>query len=164
MHKVDDYVMYKKDVCKIREIRKNIINGNDYYILVPVDDDSLVIETPVDNRMGFIREIISKKDAEKLIEEIPNIEQVNVISNAYIDKVYKELLYKGTYEDLIRIIKTAYLRNDERAKNKKKLSDKDSAYFNKAEKYLYNELSISLGMNYNETKEYVINKVQELIK
>ena len=164
MHKVDDYVMYKKDVCKIREIRKNKINGNDYYILVPVDDESLVIETPVDNRMGFIREIISKKNAEKLIEEIPNIEPVNVISNAYIDKVYKELLYKGTYEDLIKIIKTAYLRNDERAKNKKKLSDKDSTYFNKAEKYLYNELSISLGMNYNETKEYVINKVQELIK
>lgn len=164
MHKVDDYVMYKKDVCKIREIRKNKINGNDYYILVPVDDDSLVIEAPVENRMGFIREIISKKDAEKLIKEIPNIEPVNVISNAYIDKVYKELLYKGTYEDLIRIIKTAYLRNDERAKNKKKLSDKDSTYFNKAEKYLYNELSISLGMNYNETKEYVINKVQELIK
>ena len=164
MHKVDDYVMYKKDVCKIREIRKNKINGNEYYILVPVDDDSLVIEAPVDNRMGFIREIISKKDAEKLIEVIPNIEPVNVISNAYIDKVYKELLYKGTYEDLIRIIKTAYLRNDERAKNKKKLSDKDSTYFNKAEKYLYNELSISLGMNYNETKEYVINKVQELIK
>ena len=164
MYKVDDYVMYKKDVCKIREIRKNKINGNEYYILVPVDDDSLVIEAPIDNRMGFIRDIISRKDAEKLIKEIPNIEPINVINNAYIDKIYKELLYKGTYEDLIKIIKAAYLRNEERIKNKKKLSDKDSTYFNKAEKCLYNELSISLGMNYNETKEYVINKVQELIK
>ena len=48
--------------------------------------------------------------------------------------------------------------------NKKKTSDKDSNYFNRAEKYLYNELSIALNMTFDETKEYVISKVQELVK
>ena len=70
----------------------------------------------------------------------------------------------GTHEDLIKIIKTSYLRNEDRANNNKKLSDKDSRFFEQPEKHLYNELSISLGMTFDETKEYIINKISDLIK
>ena len=82
----------------------------------------------------------------------------------YIEKTYKELLMEGTYEDLIKIIKTTYLRNDFRIKNKRKISEKDYNYFMQAENYLYNELAIALNMTYDETKEYIINKVQELMQ
>ena len=34
--------------------------------------------------------------------------------------------------------------------------------FLQAEKYLYNELSISLGMSFEDTKAYIIKKVSEL--
>lgn len=34
----------------------------------------------------------------------------------------------------------------------------------KAEKLLYDELSISLNKTYDETKDFVVNKVEELIK
>ena len=43
MYKANDYLVYKKDVCKVREVKKNKMNGLDYYILVPIDDDSLII-------------------------------------------------------------------------------------------------------------------------
>ena len=66
------------------------------------------------------------------------------------------------HEDLIRIIKTTYLRNQKRLEEGKKILDKDSNYFEKAEKYLYNELSISLGMNYDECKQYVISKLSAI--
>ena len=46
----------------------------------------------------------------------------------------------------------------------KKISDKDKIYFDKAEEYLYSELSIALNMTIDETKEYIISKVKELIK
>lgn len=164
MYKANDYLVYKKDVCKVREVKKNKMNGLDYYILIPIDDDSLIIDVPADNRMGYIRDIISKEEAEKLINNIPNIKPLKNIEDKYIEKTYKELIYNGTQEDLIKIIKTAYLRNEERINNKKKISDKDSNYFNKAEQYLYNELSIALNMTFDETKKYVVNKVQELIK
>ena len=164
MYKESDYLVYKKDVCRVREVRKNKMNGKDYYILVPINDESLIIEVPSDNRMGFIRDIISKEDAEKLIKKIPKIETLKNIDDKYIEKTYKELIYNGTHEDLIKIIKTAYIRNEDRTNSKKKLNDKDTKFFEKAEKYLYTELSISLGMNYDDTKEYVVNKVQELIK
>ena len=164
MYKSNDYLVYKKDVCKVREVKKNKMNGLDYYILVPINDNSLIIDVPADNRMGYIRDIISKEEAEKLINNIPNIEPLKNIEDKYIENTYKDLIYNGTKEDLIKIIKTAYLRNEERINNKKKISDKDLNYFNKAEQYLYNELSIALNMTFDETKEYVVNKVQELIK
>lgn len=40
-----------------------------------------------------------------------------------------------------------------------KISDKDNTYFNLAEKYLYNELAISLNMTVDEVKEYIIRNV-----
>jgi len=72
---------------------------------------------------------------------------------------YKNLLSSGSHEDLVKIIKTTYLRNKERIDNKKKISDKDNRYFQLAEKYLYNEFSIVLGLTIEDTKEYVIDKV-----
>lgn len=164
MYKVNDYVVYKKDVCLVKEIRQNKMNGINYYILVPVSDESLIIDVPVDNKLNFIRDVISREDALKLIDNIPNIEPINNIDDKYIERAYKELLSRGTYEDLIKIIKTTYLRNDYRLKNKKKVSEKDSNYFNQAEKYLYNELAVSLNMDFTQTKEFIIKKVNELEK
>ena len=164
MFKKDDYVVYKRDVCKIREIRNNKLNGNDYYILVPIDDDSLIIDVPTDNKLGYLKSIITKEEATKLIESIPAITPLENIDDKYLERKYKDLLHSGTLEDLIKIIKTAYLRNENRVKNNKKVSEKDTNYFNSAEKYLYNELSVSLNMSFDETKNYIINKVQELIK
>ena len=163
MYKENDYLVYKKDVCKVREVRKNRMNGKDYYILVPITDESLIIEAPADNRMGFIRDVISKEEAKNLIKKIPKIETLENLGDKYIEKTYKELLYNGNLEDLIKIIKTTYIRNDNRIKSNKKISDKDKTYFEKAEEYLYNELSISLNMNFDETKEYIIKEVTKLI-
>ena len=163
MYKENDYLVYKRDVCKVKEVRKNKLTGMDYYILVPVMDKSLIIDVPVDNRMGYIRSILSKEEIEELIKKIPFIEPLTNISDKYLEKTYKELLYNGTIEDLVKIIKTSYIRNDNRIKNNKKISDKDKMFFDKAEQYLYSELSVVLNMSYDETKEYIINRIQKLI-
>ena len=163
MYKVNDYVVYKKSVCKVKEIKNNKLNGIEYYILVPIDDDSLIIDVPVDNRMGYLRDVISKKETEELINSIPNIEPLDNIDDKYIEKTYKDLI-GGDYKDLIKIIKTSYLRNEMRSKNNRRPSEKDLNYFNQAEKYLYNELSISLNMSFDDTKNYIVTRVQELMK
>lgn len=164
MYKANDYIIYKKTVCKIKEIKKKCLNETDYYFLIPIDDASLTIEVPTDNRMGYLRDILSKKQADDLIHNIPNIKPLENLCDKYIEKTYKELLYTATPEDLIKIIKTTYLRNADRKKNHKKISEKDNNYFNQAEKYLYNELSIVYNMDFNETKSYIIKKVEESIK
>ena len=54
-----------------------------------------------------------------------------------IEQTYKELMKSGTHEDLVKIIKTTYLRNQMRILNNKKISEKDDEYFKRAEKYLW---------------------------
>lgn len=159
MYKVNDKIIYKKDVCKIKDIRedKNIT----YYILTPIDDESLIIKVPVENKL--MRELISKEEIEKIIDEIPNIKPLDNIDDRFIESTYKELLNGGSYEELITIIKMTYIRNNERQKQNKKISEKDDKYFNLAEKYLYNEFGTVLNMTFNETKEYITKKVEAKI-
>lgn len=158
MKQVGDYIVYRKDVCRIADIKKNHFNNIDYYLLIPIDDESLHIDVPVDNRMGYLRDLISKEEVATIIEKIPNIDLI-VSDEKRLESEYKNLLNEGTHENLVKIIKTTYLRNKDRIDNKKKISDKDNHYFELAEKYLYNEFSVVLEMNYDETKEYVINQV-----
>lgn len=156
MFKEGDFVVYKRDVCKIKKIKED-----NYYVLVPIDDESLVITIPKNNLN--VRGIISKDESEELINSIPKIEIINV-NDKMLENEYKNLLNSGKLEDLIKIIKTTYLRNENRISNHKKIGEKDDNYFKKTEKLLYNELSISLGLSYEDTKKYVTKKVEELTK
>lgn len=161
MYNENDYLVYKKDVCIVKEIKKSKIDDSIYYVLVPVSDNTLKIEVPAANRLGYIRDLISKEEVKRIINKIPNIEIIEV-DDKNIENKYKELLQKGGFEDLIKIIKTTYLRNKSREENKKKLSDKDSHYFKLAEKYLYTEFSIVLNMSYDDTKKYIEDTVKKL--
>lgn len=163
MFQIGDYVVYKRDVCKVCEIKKNYFQGNDYYVMSPVNDESLVISVPVGNDAGLLRTIISRKEAESFIESIPDIPLITVQDRA-IENEYKSLMRSNDMKDLIRIIKTSYSRNDVRRENGKRLSEIDETYLKRAEQMLYNELSISLDMTVDEVKEYMIKRILELSK
>lgn len=158
MYNIGDYVVYKKDVCIVKEIKKNHLNNKDYYVLLPIGDESLIIDVPTDNRCGYIRDLITKTEIEAIIKSIPNISVIEC-DNKNIENEYKHLLSTGNHQDLIRIIKTTYLRNKERLESKRKTGDKDEMYFKKAEKYLYDEFGIVLGLRFEEVKKYIIEKV-----
>lgn len=160
MYKLGDLLVYKKDVCEVVEIKPKYLRDMDYYILAPITDKTLKIQTPINSEA--IRDLITKDKVEEIIHHIPNIEIIQTDAKT-IDYDYKQLMQSGTHEDLIKIIKTTYSRNKERIDNNKKTTDKDNYYFNQAELYLYNELSVVLGLTYDETKEYIIKEVEKLI-
>ena len=158
MYNIGDYVVYLKDVCKILDIKKKYMNDTDYYILSPVNDNSLKLNIPVNNHS--IRNLITIEKINEIINNILNIKTIEC-DDKNIEKKYKKLLNNASWEDLITIIKTTYKRNQARLDNKKKISDKDKNYFELAEIYLYTEFSIVLNMSFEETKEYIIKKVEE---
>lgn len=161
MYKKGDYVVYRRDVCIIRDIKESKLKNTTFYVMNPIDDSSLIIDIPIENKMGFLRGVISTDKAKKLIERIPKINPIENINEKNLDAKYKEMLYTGNYEDLIKIIKTTFLRNESRVNNKKKISEKDNNYFKLAEKYLYNELSVSLNMSVEEVKDYIFRVVNK---
>ncbi len=164
MYKVGDIVVHKRDICKITGIAKNYRPKEDYYTLSPIDDNSLVIHTPVSDERGLIRSVITKEEAENLINEIPSIEIIQFGDDRSLEGKYNALVNSGKNEDLIQIIKTTYLRREEKENKGKKVNEKDKNYFRLAEKMFYGELAIALNKTYDETKEYIVSKVTGLSK
>lgn len=97
-----------------------------------------------------------------MISKIPTIEIIQS-EDREIEYVYKRLLEEGTLENLINVIKTTYMRNQERLSQNKRIGERDEVYFERAEKRLYNELSVSLNLTFDQTKQYVINAVCTLV-
>lgn len=159
MLKVNDYIIYKKEVCQIKDILKDYYHEKDYYQLTPLSDNTLNIKVPVDNKE--LRNLITKDQVMQIIAKIDQITPIEE-ETKNLENIYKELLKSGEYSDLIKIIKTTYLRNKERLDNHKKTTDKDTYYFELAEKYLTEEFQIVLGLTYEQTRNFIIDKVEEL--
>ena len=147
-----DYIVYRKETCKIIE------KEDGYYRLVPVNDTSIKYKVPVDS--NFLKKVITKEEIDRLLLEIPEINTID-LGEKQIEQEYKELMKSGTHEDLVKIIKTSYLRNQIRILNNKRLSEIDDEYFRRAEKYLYEEIGIVLNLSFENTKEYIINKLKK---
>lgn len=147
-----DYIVYRKETCKIIE------KEDGYYRLVPVNDTSIKYKVPVDS--NFLKKVITKEEIDRLLLEIPEINTID-LGEKQIEQEYKDLMKSGTHEDLVKIIKTSYLRNQIRILNNKRISEIDDEYFKRAEKYLYEEIGIVLNLSFENTKEYIINKLKK---
>lgn len=154
MKNIGEYIIYRRDVCKIINIKE--INDNKFYVLEPTNDDSLHIDVPVNT--PYIKDLITKEEIKELVSNIKNIEPIEE-EERRLEQKYKELLDSGVHENLVRIIKTTFMRNKKREDNKKKISERDKKYFDLAEHYLYDEIGVVLGKTFEETRKYIISNL-----
>ena len=157
MLKVGDYVIYQEQVCQIKEQKINEFTNLESFILVPVTDSSLKLNVPVNN--PNIKNLMTKEEIKNLIALMPSIPLID-IEDKLLENEYKKLYHSGSKEDLIRIIKTTYKRNQDRLNNNKKISEKDNKYFTLAENLLYSEIATVFGISLEEAKEYILANVQ----
>lgn len=66
-----------------------------------------------------------------------------------------------SFENLIKIIKTLYLRRQSRLAGGKKLATIDERYLKMAEDGLYGELAISLDMKKEEMEAFITKQVEQ---
>lgn len=161
MFKIGQKIIYRRDVCTVEAVMKDFKDGQDYYKLVPFYDDSLVVNAPVDGIDAVSRDLLSMDDIDGLIEQIPQIDCVNC-EDRTLESIYKDLYNSEKHEDLVKIIKTAYVRSEKKQQKGQRRSERDKEYFRKAEKALYSELAIVLGKTVDDTKEYVVERVAAL--
>lgn len=162
MYKVNDVVVYRRNVCKVTGTVKNDMTGELCYVLVPYEnqDGNVRMQVPVSNKGGHLRDLVTKQGIKELCKKAPSIEML-VSKPANMKSQYANAMKGDSLEDLVSIIKTSYQRNMERRMNHKKLASVDEEYLEKAEKYLYTELSVVLDMPYEKTKEYFEKEVEK---
>ena len=157
MLNIGDYVIYQEQVCQIKEQKMNEFTKLESFILVPILDSSLKLNVPVNN--PNIKNLMTKEEIKNLIALMPSIPLID-IEDKLLENEYKRLYHSGSKEDLIRIIKTTYKRNQDRLNNNKKISEKDNKYFTLAENLLYSEIATVFGISLEEAKEYILANVQ----
>ncbi|MCL1790852.1 MAG: CarD family transcriptional regulator [Peptococcaceae bacterium] len=165
MYNVGDFVFYgNMGVCKVENISEQSMQGVDgeqlYYTLNPLFE-KCVVHTPVKNTKVFMRAIISRDEAEELIDKIPTIHARAYHSKAIKDltRHYEESMKSHDCADLIELTMSIYAKRVEVQQQKRKLGSVDEKFMRRAEDLLFGELSVALGIEKDDVAKYIASRV-----
>ncbi len=169
MFAIDEHIIYgNHGVCKVENIGTvslPMVDKNKiYYTLRPIYKNDAVVYAPVENPKSVIRAILTREEAEALIEEIPKLESVWIPNEKEREAQYKAALKTCDCRELIRIIKTLYERKMDRIRDGKKVTVVDERYFRQAEEQLYGELAFIMEMQRNQMSDYLVSRISSTVE
>ena len=163
MFSVGDKIVYGENgVCTVAKVapldHAGTSPGKLFYHLEPLIGSGTYY-TPVDSG-AFMRPVISREEAEALIDAMPSIEPAICRDNRFnhVDAFYKELFRQHSCEALVAIVKG--LR--ERMSEKKTKSSRAESTMRRARDMLHGELSIALGMDISEVEPYILERISKM--
>lgn len=163
MFSVGDKIVYSENgVCTVAKVapldHAGTSPGKLFYHLEPLIGSGTYY-TPVDSG-AFMRPVISREEAEALIDAMPSIEPAVCRDNRFnhVDAFYKELFRQHSCEALVAIVKG--LR--ERMNEKKTKSSRAESTMRRARDMLHGELSIALGMDISEVEPYILERISKM--
>lgn len=151
-------------VCRVEAVETRVLPKGageaQFYVLKPIYQ-SCSVSTPIDNDKIPMRPVISREEAESLIDTIPDVR-----AEAYHNKVLRQL--SEHYESIIKLYDCAKLIElllstyDKRrlcAQQKKKFGAMDERYMKRAEDMLFGEFAVALGIDKNEVPGYITRRI-----
>lgn len=153
-------------VCRVEEITTPDLTradrGRRYYLLKPLYQDG-VIYAPVDSDKVPIRPVISREEAEALIDLIPSIraEACRAPTMQALAQHYQSAVRSHDCKELLELMMSIYAKQRQAEAQKRRLGMVDERYMKQAERLLHGELSAALGIPLEEVQPYIARRVQE---
>lgn len=173
MFSAGDTVVYRHHVCKIASIRENYFEGNDYFELHALFENSLKLFVAIkDATPPTLRPIMTRAEALKLIDSIASAEPIDeealkpgantpTLLERRIKEEYDKHLKTFSPADLVPIIKSVHERTIRREDAGRQMTATDKKYFDLAENLLCDELSLSLDIPRDEVRDYLVERVRK---
>ncbi|MCR5484869.1 MAG: hypothetical protein K6F09_04680 [Clostridiales bacterium] len=166
MFNIGDTVVYgTTGVCTVEDIKPLTgVRGADkkklYYVLDPMFRKEKIY-SPVDSDKIFIRRVMTREEAEHLIDMIPDIKAEFCTESKVqeLSEYYKEKLRTHDSEALVEVTKSIYAKKKYVEEHKRKIGQIDETYMKQAEELLFGELSVALSMDMDEVKDYIVERV-----
>ncbi len=167
MFEIGNLILYgSTGVCRVTDITTRDLSGEDkdqlFYTLIPLYQDC-IITTPVNSTKIFMRSIISKKEAERLIDRIPAIR-----AEAYHSRILRELSehYEASLKThdcakLIELTMSIYAKKQCVEQQKRKLGAVDEWFMKRAEELLFGELAAALNISKKSVPDYIAERIGE---
>lgn len=164
MFKVNDTVLYGNDgVCQINDIISRSFQDKmmEYYVLKPVYSESSTIYVPVENKelVAKMKKILSVKEIHTLIHAVPNTESIWIQNDNVRKERYKEIIKSGDRLELMKLIRTLYLHQQDLKKSGKKFHATDDRFMKDAEKILYEEFAYVLNIHQDEVVPFICQQI-----
>ncbi len=157
MFQKGEYVIHGSNgVCKVESIGPLAGMGaddKDYYTLTPLYTNGGKIFSPTDNKKVVLRSVLSKDEAEMLLSKVDALTELTIPDEKKREDAYKQAFYSGECENLIRMMKTIRVREEQRMAQGKKATASDERYLHMAEENLFGELAVSFGTSKDEVRE-----------
>ena len=121
-----------------------------------------MIYTPVENTKVSIRPVISREEAERLIDLIPSM-QAEVYRAPTLQALaqhYQTAVRSHNCQDLIELMMSIYAKQKQAESQKRRLGMVDERYMKQAERLLYGELAIALDIPVDEVQPYIAQRVE----
>ena len=135
--------------------------GKLYYVLAPLNKKESRIYYPVDREKdGRARRTITRAEAEQVLNEIPRIALIEVVNDKMREDIYKQTLYSGDCRNWAALIKTLFLRRQDRLRQGKRIASVDERYMKMAEEALYSEMAFARGKSKEEMKHFIIDYIE----
>lgn len=166
MFKTGDLIQYgSTGVCRITEIKDVKLSAKEkkpYYVLQPLYQNC-VIQTPVDNKKVFMRPIISKEEADNLIDMIPTIEVEEYHSHVMreLTEHYEASIQSHNCEDLLELTMSIYSKRRSLNQLNKKIGVIDERFMKRGEELLYGELAAALDIPRDEVQDYIAQRMKK---
>ena len=153
-------------VCRVERVATPNLTraewGRQYYLLKPLYQDG-VIYAPVDSQKVPIRPVISRQEAEDLIDLIPSIqaEACHAPTLQALAQHYQSAVCSHDCRELLELMMSIYAKQRQAEAQKRRLGMVDERYMKQAERLLYGELSAALGIPFEEVQPYIARRVEE---
>ncbi|MDR0948465.1 MAG: CarD family transcriptional regulator [Lachnospiraceae bacterium] len=163
--KNDRVICGGKGVCSVEDITTLNMPGIDkereYYILKPLYMASSTVYIPVDAAQDSLRDVLSKDEAEELIQAIPSIPMITISNDKMLEQEYRLCMKANRCDEWIKVIKTIFMRKRRRLEAGRKVTAVDAKYYKLAEDNLYGELAVALGMPKESVEAYITGEIEK---
>lgn len=145
-------------VCRIADVTIKDFSGQEetYYILKPIFDDRSTFFVPVKNSSAQkLRPLLSIEEVNALIEGISCQDVIGIEDEKHRKDAYKKIIESGDRGEMMRLIKTLYMRKEEQQKAGKKQHIIDEHFMKEAESILYDEFAYVLQIEKDDIVPYI---------
>lgn len=167
MLNVGDCVIYgSHGLCKVRDILVPAFlekgNEKQYYMMVSAVDAGSVIYVPVEGADDKVRDVMSADDAEELICEIEDVDELDLPDGKKAEPEITGIIKRNIADEMMSLVKSLHKIKAMREAEGKKFAALNEKYLNMAEKLLYTEMAFSLKTEKETIKDRVIEVLSGL--
>lgn len=162
MFSIGDTVFYEAHgVCTIVDIQQLTFSkqSRDYYVLAPVQNESLKLFHPVEQENSKLAAIVTKELAEEILETFEKSADTWNDRASERNQHYRTVMKSNDHIQIAQMVNTILRKETELKQENKKLHSQDDQILQRVLPNMYNELSVSLNMTPEDIKAKIEQRI-----